>query len=187
MRIFLRIALFILTFLFGVQFVAFMSSVSHWPAVPDIDLPTEYPAFEIGKATKPRGITVAFAGMEPESKDEAAYLKFVIYNGTLHQVTYGAKGGAERPFPDVWVNGRPLPEEYRCGSGMMLYEIAPGMSAEFRIGRYEFENVPKKGDLINVGFYLRESHAEFGEAIFSEPFMLPEKFRRTIDQWNKMR
>ena len=152
-------------------------------AIPSIDLPNERPAYDAVKATKASGITVAYAGMK--GKGEDAYLRFIVHNGTSSDINYGAKR-AEWPFPDVLVNGRPVPEENRCGSGMERYTIDPGMSAEFRIGPHEFEKVPEKGDLINVGFYLREAHAESGAVVFSEPFVLPPHFRRAIDQWHKM-
>ncbi len=156
--------------------------------LPSIDLPEAAPAFDFGKAleaTKPQGITVAYTGMEPRRQDENAYLKFVVYNGTSGPLTYGAQA-PEWPFPDVRVNGlQPELEGYRCGSGMRPFVIDPGASAEFRVGHYEFEKVPAKRDLVTAGFYLRESHAEYGEAIFSEPFVLPNGFRQAIDQWKR--
>jgi hypothetical protein len=105
-------------------------------------------------------------------------------NGTSGPIEYGAKGGGEWPFPEVRVNGQEVPYVYRCGSGAMLHSIESRASAEFRVAVYEFENVPAQNDLITVGFYLRKTNAEFSDATFSEPFVLPIVFRRSIEQWH---
>lgn len=100
-------------------------------------------------------------------------------------MTYSSNAGPEWPFPEVLLNGRPVPARGRCGSGMEPYAINPGMSAELRISPYELRKVPKKNDLATVGFYLRERDDDLGEAVFSEPFVLPKAFRHAVDQWNK--
>ena len=182
MKILGRIVLLVFTFIFGTQTVAFLS----WslPEIPEIVVTDDTRWFEDEKAVAPKNIHVMYAGTEPARSDEIAYLRFVVFNGTPRKLVYASKG-AEWPAPEVLVHGQPLPEHYRCGSLTMLYSIEPGASAEFRVGVYEFEEVPKSGALVTVGFYLREENDDFSEAVFSEPFVLPDLFRRSIRLWHK--
>jgi hypothetical protein len=165
----------------GVQFVALPSLV--WPDIPNVVVPEEIARREDERGIVPQGIRVMYAGAEPARGHATSYLRFVVHNGTAGQVSYGAKG-AEFAFPEVRVNGRKLPDVYRCGSGASLYFIEPGRSAELRVGVYEFKKTPRKGDLITVAFYLRRFGASASKEIVSEPFLLPDSFRRSIDHWN---
>lgn len=47
-----------------------------FPAVQAGNVLTKHPSSEPGNATKPQGITVAYAGMGLESGEETAYLKY---------------------------------------------------------------------------------------------------------------
>ena len=179
MKILRRTFLFVLTFVLGVQMAAFGDWSSR--AIPDISAPEEREPFDDQKSVAPEGIRLMYAGMEPARGDEIAYLRFVVYNGTSSRVGY-ASHGAEWPFPGVWVNGKKSPGVLMCGNGMGRYFIEPGASAEFRLGVYEFETVPKKSDLITIGFYL---DAGLAEDVLSQPFVLPDSFRRSIEAWHK--
>jgi len=190
MKILGRIIVFGLTFFSGSQIVSLLSSV--WPEIPNIVVDKELAENE--KAVEPNGIHVMYAGMEPARGNDTAYLRFIIYNGTSGKVRYVSKV-SEWPFPSLYLNGKKLPEITRCRSGMRSYSIEPGVSAEFRVGVDEFLEVPKKGDLITVGFYLVDpiSHsylryaASSAEEFSSEPFVLPDSFRQVIRQWNRAR
>jgi len=187
MKILGRIIVFGLAFFSGSQIVSLVSSV--WPEIPNIVVDKELAENE--KAVEPRGIRVMYAGEVMADEDETAYLRFVVYNGTSSKVSYNSKGSVW-PFPYIRVNGKALPETISCGNGVKTYFIEPGDSAEFLVRAYEFDKVPKKGDLVTVGFYLVDpiSHSDLPNAAYSyeefssEPFVLPDSFRQAIRQFN---
>ncbi len=163
-----------------------MAAFEAWslPEIPDIPVAEELKRFGQEKAVAPEGIRVMYAGMEHARGDEIAYLRFVVYNGTSGRISYASKG-AEWPFPEVYTNGKKSRDILRCGSGTSLYFIEPRASAEFRVGVYEFETAPRKSDLITVVFYIHDPDAGLAEEVISEPFVLPDSFRRSIDVWTK--
>jgi hypothetical protein len=176
------VTLFVLTFFFGIQIVALVSWT--WPEIPKIFVTEEIARFNGENAAEPTGIRVMYAGMEPNRKDETAFLRFVVYNGTSSKVSYDAQV-SQRPSPKVYVNSHTSPSIGRCRSGMKPYFIEAGASAEYLVGSFEFERVPNKSDLITVGFYLRYVNSDLAEEIFSEPIVLPDAFRQSIHQRNK--
>ena len=182
MKILWRITLFALTLVLGIQMAAFEA----WsiPEIPDIPVTEQLKRFEEEKAVAPEGIRVMYAGEEHARGDEIAYLRFIVYNGTSDRISYAAKG-AEWPFPEVYINGKKSPDILRCGSGMTLYFIEPRASAEFRVGVYEFETAPRKSDLITVVFNVGDADSGLADEAISQPFVLPDSFRRSIDVWRK--
>jgi hypothetical protein len=183
MKIVARFFLFISAFVVGTQAAALFSQV--WPEMPEIAVNEKTDWLETERASSPDGIQVSYTGVIPAHGNEPASLRFIAHNGTSKTIVYGAKG-AENPSPDVFVNGQlVVPQGWRCGSGARLYEIAPGASAEFHVGVYEFETIPSKGSLITVGYYLNERDSKLLNETFSEPFVLPDTFRRAIIDWKR--
>ena len=182
MRIVARFFLFISAFVIGTQAAALFSQI--WPEIPEIAVKEKTDWLEDEKASTPTGIQVLYAGVVSARGNEPASLRFIAHNGTSKTIVYGSKG-AQNPWPDVYINGRLVPHGWRCGSGAMLYEIAPGASAEFHLEVYEFENIPPKGSLITVGYSLHEKDSKSYDEIFAEPFMLPDTFRRAIIDWKR--
>jgi hypothetical protein len=133
------------------------------------------------EAPKPAGISVAYAGVGHDGID---FLRFIVHNGTPKDVVYAAKV-SDLPVPEVTVNNVPVPDKYRCGSGLRLYRIAPGASAEFHVLPYEFETSTPKNALVSVGFYMFQDKPELAETKVSQPFPLPPRFRSAIMRWHR--
>lgn len=184
MKIFKRFAFFSLAFVLGTQLTQLISSMdttSDMTRLPAVEEPAR---FLTERAPMPLGVTVTYAGLQKNNHD-GPYLKFIVHNGTNAPVSYGAQGPYS-PIPDVLIDRKRQPEGYRCVSGSRAYSIEPKMSAEFRVREVEFEGLPRSNAVISVGFYLRDPHSDFGTDIFSEPFVIPEKFRDSIKEWRNL-
>lgn len=138
----------------------------------------------------PDGITVSYVGMQRHDDKGGSFqrggphLKFIVHNGTDTPINYSSNSGPDGAFSEVRIDGNKQPDRYSCGSGAMVYSVEPKMSAEIRVYDTDFEVVPRKKDMISVGFYLRDPQSGFKE-IYSEPFILPEQFRDSVKKWRK--
>lgn len=125
-----------------------------------------------------RGVKVMYAGLE-SNRGENPYLKFVIYNGLGHLILYSGVG----PYisHDINIIGRPMDRIWECEIGNEVISIAPGDFAEVHVGSSKFPVRPRQTDPITVEFDLRDGSAEDPVTHTSEPFLLPEPFRQSID------
>jgi hypothetical protein len=129
----------------------------------------------------PKGVRIMYAGWEPATDTTVSSIRLVIYNGTLLPVSYSAHA-PENLWPELRINGREQAPIYGCGTGIQTFYILPGRSAEVIITPNDFTEIPASGSQITAGFYLQSLGSD--HSIYtSEPFNLPEEFRRSIQVW----
>ncbi len=117
------------------------------------------------------GLKVTFEGF-----DRSEYLlRFRIYNGLDRPVKYLAHSPSA-PFPRFKFNGAVPQHTFTCGTGIQTFYISPGTSAEVTVSRYDFGELPKKGDMINVGYYLDATPYDKFEIYYADGFLVPEEF-----------
>lgn len=146
--------------------------------VPDLSEPVSRSEEEPTSAESPSGITVAYAGLGSDS-DGRLHLKFIVHNGLYQPVSYSAHF-ADSPFANLKANGKELMSFGRCGTGIRSFYILPGRSAEFHVNQYEFSELPNEGSRISAGFYLKPTVSGESGRYYSEPFSLPDEFRKQI-------
>ena len=100
------------------------------------------------------------------------------YNGSDSTLSYRAHS-PQTPFPEVSINGRKPGFGFRCGTGMTEHMIPPGGVAEVQIGYWDYLEKPSSGSIMQVGFYLNTASDAKAELYSSDPFTLPEEFRRS--------
>lgn len=174
----------VVVFLSALVFGAFTVSLFSTDAIPD--LYRTVMVSEEGKGDwdslgpkSPVGIHVMYAGMERDAITKAQYLKFVIYNGQSFPVSYSGYAPSDA-FAQIRSNGTELPTVWYCTMGSMSFQIASGRSAEVHVQPQEFTRRPRKADAITVAFDVWSDQSETG-IYTSEPFLLPETFRKSID------
>lgn len=177
-----RFVIFVISLFLGIGAVKAVSSIDILPTIPDIAI-YEPANSKPRPSIAPSGVLISYVGLIPDEDDANSYLKFVIYNGSHQAVTYGAYSSLY-PFPELKVNGRQLEEPWRCAMGIEAYAIQPRQSAIVHVPQSEFLVRVKKGESVSVGFYLSEANPadalNFDGVHWSEPFQLPEDFRRSI-------
>jgi len=183
MKWFARLAVFAGTIFFGVCVTAVVSgfrSNGLYNCVVENERPA-YPEASPMAASVPTGIQVMYAGLERDGRHRDPYLKFLIYNGFDQPVMYRAKSPMH-PFSELKANGKELRRVYGCGNGIETYYIPPRGAANVRVDAFDLAERPQKGAMITAGFHLRFSDADDDESILysSQPFLLPDEFRREI-------
>jgi hypothetical protein len=138
----------------------------------------EYPEPLSDAAVSPEGISVMYAGWA-RSKDARPYLKFAIYNGLGRPVSYS--GFRQYILHDVDIVGAPMERIWECQIGNMDIYIAPGQLAEVHVGSSKFSRRPRKTDSVTVDLYLWDGIDKEPTTYTTEPFLLPEPFRQSID------
>lgn len=178
MKWFARSTVFAGALFLGVGAAAIGLEVRSYMTIRDI----EVEGSDADKATfapDPEGIHVMYAGIGKNGNADETYLKFMVHNSSTEPLYYiGYR--ANHSFPRLRADGGDLPDTYVCSRGTSQYSIQPGRSAELHITRDEFLSRPPKNALIEVGFNLRPASAAERSIHYSEPFPLPEAFRKTI-------
>ncbi|MEK7855352.1 MAG: hypothetical protein AAB288_04625 [Acidobacteriota bacterium] len=88
---------------------------------------------------------------------------------------------ADHSFPVLRANGSELEDRNYCWNGFREYLIPPGRSARVHITHDEFVSRPSKNASVEVGFNLRPASISEYSIHFSQPFQIPEAFRKTIN------
>lgn len=175
MKWFARSIVFAGALFFGIGAAAVGLEVRPYLTIRDIEVEGSDPDKTL--ARNPDGIYVMYAGISKNGDAKEKYLKFIVHNGGPEPLRYVGYW-ANHSFPRLRANGSDLPDTFICGNGASRYTILPGRSAELHITRDEFLSRPSKNALVEVGFNLPESSDR--STHYSEPFPLPEEFRRTI-------
>jgi len=134
----------------------------------------------IEHARLPEGIKVMYAGWERGTGPGDSYLKFVIFNGTPGVVSYSAQDDSWGLPPIISSNDGKGP--HRCGNGFADYYLFPAQSAEIRVYEYEFVKRIEPGRKIIVSFDLGTKVETSDGPYSTEPFQLPEEFRRSVNK-----
>ena len=167
--------IFIAALFLGIGAAAVGAVVEPYLVLPEVEIAEP----ERGLASMPKGVKVLYAGPGWDADHKERFLMFFIYNGgdePLHYIGYSP----EHAFPRLRANGLDLPDTYICGSGASRFTILPGRTGELHVYREEFLSRQPKNTLISVGFDLRPESVTESIPRFSEPFPLPEEFRKLI-------
>lgn len=182
MKIILRLFAFAVSLILGVQVAVSWANINL--SIPN-DLTVENDeSHYISKPRPPTGLYVTYAGFHRAIGDEGPYLRFLAYNGTPDPINYRGFG-AEMPFPYIVGKGREVLGTFRCGRGSTSHSIDPGQTAEFMLSASDFDAIPKRRELITVGFHLRPEYFSESEVTNSEPFVLPDEFRSAIRRYQQ--
>ncbi|NOT46530.1 MAG: hypothetical protein HOP17_02105 [Acidobacteria bacterium] len=177
MRWIVRLLVFAAALFFGIGATAVGLEVRPYMTLRDIEVEELNPV-RAGIAPDPEGIHVMYAGTVQITNKEQ-YLKFIIHNGGDEPLNYTGYS-ADHSFPLIRANESDLPDTYRCSRGTSRYTILPNRSVELHVSLDEFRSRPPKNSSISVGFNLRPVSAPEHSIHYSEPFPLPESFRRAI-------
>lgn len=134
---------------------------------------------ECGPVTpeSPTGIKIMYAGWERGRADQP-YLKFIIANDLDHPISYLGYGPKESPV-DVTINGY-SERRWECQNGTEFFTIPAGCVAQLYVGRHEFDERPRKNDIIAIEYSFWATPNGESEVHTSEPFILPAEFRESI-------
>jgi hypothetical protein len=173
------VIVFVAALFSGIGAAAAAHVVEPYLAVPEIEIAETDPD-KTGIAPGPQGIYVMYAGIRTGPRRGDVYLRFLIHNGTDHPLGYVGYS-ANHSFPFLKANGKELPDTNYCWNGSQEYTIPPGRSTEVYVGREEFLIRPSKNARISTGFQLRLASTTGSSVHYSEPFLVPEEFRSSID------
>jgi hypothetical protein len=175
MRLVSGLLVFVAAVFFGICGTWVETAVLPFFALPEVKIAYNT-STEPEIAPVPAGVHVLYAGTGKDGPGGESYLKFVIHNGRDEALSYFANT-ADNPIPRLRVNGGDLPRAFYCTRGASRFVIPPGRSTEVRVYNHEFLTRPPKNVRVSAGFYLRPT----GSAVhYSEPFVLPEEFRKSI-------
>lgn len=126
-------------------------------------------------ANPPHGVNVMYAGFGRDPAYVQPYLRFIIYNGLTHPISYEAST-PYGPYAELIANRRLLSTVIGTETKTQEFDILGGDSAEVRVYSNQFTARPPKGVPIKVGFYMGDNY----KPDISQPFLLPDEFREAI-------
>jgi len=179
----LRFSFFILCFVFGIGFFWIFNSINKSAEIlwSSETLSSIEPEILIGKNQR-RGLEVKVKEMI-ETEIGLAII-FEITNYDKESYAYRAFPVKDRfepayPLSELKLDGKKV-DEWKCGTGLINYELKPGESKTFR---YNISNLSyrwKNEAGFQVGFYFSKGDEKETKLYWSDELMITEPIRKQI-------
>jgi hypothetical protein len=181
MRILIRIGIFVLALLLGLQAVTLANAFFEQFSLP-LEIEVVGSDEKLARAELPKGIRISYNGAFPRVKDHPPFLRFLIYNGSPNQLTCIGHSGI-CASPEIRLRDLDA-SAWVCMNGSSHYTIKPGESAELTVSVEDFNLLPGKTDEVVIGYKFEHPDGR-SDQYFAEPIVLPAEFRKGVIKYLK--